>query len=504
MISIFRPALAVPLLPEAEQNQRMPSWRWRILEATFVGYSVYYLVRGNLNVVLSPMADDLGYTRAQASFILACLGPAYGIGKFVLGAVSDRSNPRIFMATGLAVSALCNFAFGFVSDYFTHLALWITNAFFQGAGWPPCGRSLGHWYSKTERGSVFGFWNIAHNVGGGLIGALAGACAQYFGWRYAFFIPGGIALFCALYIFARLRDTPQSVGLRPIEEFPEMSNTRYLSILIGGLCTANALLALPLFFFYPDFLAAGIAIFNLLAIPAGFWITGALPGNKRYLPLGINKDGAAGAARHEEELSFRDILLESVLKNRIIWTFALANFFVYIVRYSLISWGPTYLKETKGVSVQTGGLSTFVFEVSAIVSTLLVGWVSDKAGGRRGMVSLLCMIPILGAFVGMIYLPPGQEYLWAQFLLFGLIGFFIYPPVMLLGVAGLDFTSKKAVGAAAGFIGLFGYLGQFTQGMGLGLLSKEYGWDTALGAIAACACLAILVLSFTWKLKPED
>lgn len=504
MISIFRPAAAAVLLPEAEQNEKMPSWRWRILEATFVGYSVYYLVRGNLNVVVSPMSEDLGYTRAQASLILACLGPAYGIGKFVLGALSDRSNPRFFMATGLAISAACNFAFGFVSDYFTHLALWITNAFFQGAGWPPCGRSLGHWYSKTERGSIFGFWNIAHNVGGGLIGALAGACAHYFGWRYAFFVPGGIAMLTAFYLLVRLRDTPQSLGLRPIEKFPEMSNARYLSYLIAGLCASNAMLAAPLFFFYPEFLAAGLAIFNLLAIPAGFWIVGALPAIKRYTPMGVNADGETHEARHEEELSFREIMIESVLKNRIIWTFAIANFFVYIVRYSLISWGPTYLKETKGVSVQTGGLSTFVFEVSAIVSTLLVGWVSDKAGGRRGMVSLLCMIPILGAFLGMIYLPPGQEYIWAQFVLFGLIGFFIYPPVMLLGVAGLDFTSKKAVGAAAGFIGLFGYLGQFSQGMGLGLVSTEYGWNAALGAIAACACCAILVLTFTWNLKPED
>lgn len=504
MISIFRPAPPVPPLAEAEQNKRMPLLRWQMLEATFVGYSVYYLVRGNLNVVMPSLAEELTYTRAQASFILACLGPAYGIGKFVLGALSDRSNPRAFMAAGLAISAACNFAFGFVSSYPLHLALWIVNAFFQGAGWPPCGRTLGHWYSKNERGSVFGFWNIAHNVGGGLIGALAGASAHFFGWRYAFFIPGGIALAVALYLFIRLRDTPQSEGLRPIEQFPELSNAKYLSYLIGAVCAANVVVALPLFFLYPDYLPAGIAVFNLIAIPAGFWIVGAFPGARRYAPLGENASALSHEAKHEAELSFKQILIESVLKNRIIWTFALANFFVYIVRYSLISWGPAYLKETKGVSVQTGGMSTFVFEVSAIVSTLLVGWVSDKAGGRRGMVSLLCMIPILGAFVAMIALPPGQEYLWAQFVLFGLIGFFIYPPVMMLGVAGLDFTSKKAVGAAAGFIGLFGYLGQFAQGMGLGMLSEKFGWNTALGAVAVCACLSIAVLSFTWKLKPED
>ena len=29
-----------------------------------------------------------------------------------------------------------------------------------------------HWWSQKERGSVVSVWNVAHNVGGGLIGPL--------------------------------------------------------------------------------------------------------------------------------------------------------------------------------------------------------------------------------------------------------------------------------------------------------------------------------------------
>jgi len=83
------------------------------------------------------------------------------------------------------------------------------------------------------------------------------------------------------------------------------------------------------------------------------------------------------------------------------------------------------------------------------------------------------------------------------------VGFFIYPPVMLLGVTGLDFSSKKAVGAAAGFIGLFGYLGRTVQGKGIGTVAERYGWDAALYAILASTFLGIVLLSLTWKLKPR-
>jgi OPA family glycerol-3-phosphate transporter-like MFS transporter len=74
---------------------------------------------------------------------------------------------------------------------------------------------------------------------------------------------------------------------------------------------------------------------------------------------------------------------------------------------------------------------------------------------------------------------------------------------MLLGVTSLDFSSKKAVGAAAGFIGLFGYLGRTVQGKALGTLAERYGWNSAFYAILASTFMGILLLSLTWKLTPR-
>ena len=71
-----------------------------------------------------------------------------------------------------------------------HLALWTLNGLAQSMGWAPCGRSLSHWYSIRERGTVFAFWNLAQNVGGGLIGLIAAYSAARLGWRSAFYVPG--------------------------------------------------------------------------------------------------------------------------------------------------------------------------------------------------------------------------------------------------------------------------------------------------------------------------
>jgi OPA family glycerol-3-phosphate transporter-like MFS transporter len=116
------------------------------------------------------------------------------------------------------------------------------------------------------------------------------------------------------------------------------------------------------------------------------------------------------------------------------------------------------------------------------------------------MISVICMVPVFLAFTAILYTPPGM--LWLDLTLFGIVGFFIYPPVMLLPVMGLDFSSKKAVGTTAGFIGLLGYLGRTAQGKGIGTLAERYGWNAALYGILISTFLGILLLSLTWKLKP--
>jgi OPA family glycerol-3-phosphate transporter-like MFS transporter len=93
--------------------------------------------------------------------------------------------------------------------------------------------------------------------------------------------------------------------------------------------------------------------------------------------------------------------------------------------------------------------------------------------------------------------------LWADMVMFGVIGFFIYPAILLLVVSALDYTSKKAVGTAAGFIGLFGYIGRVTVDKGVSMLVYRYhNWNAALYSILASAVVAIVLLAWMWRLSP--
>jgi OPA family glycerol-3-phosphate transporter-like MFS transporter len=441
----FAAAKHVERLPDADVKRLYPQYRWRIMESTFLGYAMFYLVRNNLAVVSTELEAGLGYTHSMIGSILAITAISYGVGKFVMGSVSDRSDTRKFMALGLLLTAICNFMFGWAENYTLHLLLWSMNGFFQGMGWPPCGRSMGHWFSERERGLMFSIWNTSHNVGGGVAGMLAAWAVIHFGgWQYAFFVPGVFAGIGSIYLFWRLRDTPQSVGLPSIEEY----NDDYTS----------------------DELEHGL---------------------------------------HEKELSFKELFFDHVLTNKWVWLLAFANFFAYIARYSMLDWGPMYLSEVKGATLAHGGIAILAIEFGGIPSTIFLGWLSDKVGGRRGMVAVLCMLPILLAFIAILLTPEG--YLWMDMIMLAIIGCFIYPVINFIVILALDMTSKKAIGTAAGFIGLFGYIGRAVQAKGFGSMLTHYqevydlqtAWDMVLYSILGCTFMAMVLLAFTWKMKPK-
>ncbi len=549
----FKPAPHRPLKSAEEIARQYPRYRWQVFEAAFLAYAGFYLVRNNFAPVSKEIGASLHYTKSMIGDILLGTSIAYGVGKLVMGFFADRADSRKYLAVGMLLTACLNFIFGQTHNYVGHVLIWTINGFVQGMGYGPCARGLAHWYSVKERGTVFGWWNTSHNVGGGIAGWLAALCAEKWGWPSAFYVPGVIAVLASIYLFWRMRDTPQSEGLPAVEEYKND---------------------------WP-------------------------PEEKE---------------RHERELTFKEMFLKHILPNKMLWVLAFANIFVYIARYAMVDWGPTYLKEVKGASLAKGGFSTLVIEFAGAAGMLTMGWVSDKMGGRRGRVSVIAMIPLLLAFAGLIFTgslflgnediknpsaliqqlqtgaTPAAQFIWQQipadsqkqivqtaafpaqpdlvarlnilltnenfyvparftgvnlrektqallakkvtggeltyrnrllledafpteiqplrytldtllwvnFALFAVIGFFVYVPVMFSGVMALDLTSKKAAATAAGFVGFFGYVGgRVIQGKGLGVIADTYGWNAGLYAIIGCIFLGIVLLSFLWNVRPR-
>jgi sugar phosphate permease len=85
-----------------------------------------------------------------------------------------------------------------------------------------------------------------------------------------------------------------------------------------------------------------------------------------------------------------------------------------------------------------------------------------------------------------------------------LVGFFVYGPQVLAGVASADFASKKAIGTANGLVGAFGYIGSGLSGICVGVLSDLWGWGASFIFFIIAALLGSLFFYLTWNRQPKD
>lgn len=154
------------------------------------------------------------------------------------------------------------------------------------------------------------------------------------------------------------------------------------------------------------------------------------------------------------------------------------------------------MKLSKEVAIQGFTL----FEVGALVGTLLWGWLSDLANGRRALVACVALALII-ATLG-VYQHASNQYVYLASLF--ALGFLVFGPQLLIGVAAVGFVPKKAIGAADGIKGTFAYLiGDSFAKLGLGMIADGTpvfgltGWAGTFAALDAaaigCICLMAMV-----------
>ncbi|EPP36301.1 regulatory protein uhpC [Chlamydia avium] len=389
---------------------------------------------------------DLGFDKAQLGIIGSTLYITYGISKFVSGVMSDQSNPRYFMALGLIITGLTNIFFGMSSSILLLALWWGVNGWFQGWGWPPCARLLTHWYSKSERGTWWSVWSTSHNVGGALIPIFTGLAIGCCGWRGAMFIPGILCIGMGFVLINRLRDTPQSLGLPAIERYRKEYESQKHQKTTADILEEEA----------------------------------------------------------EKELSTREILFTYVLTNKWIWLLSVASFFIYVVRMAVNDWSALFLIETKHYVAVTANFCVSLFEVGGLFGMLIAGWLSDKISkGERGPMNVIFSLGLLFSILLMWY-NRDQNLWWIDGILLFIIGFFLFGPQMMIGLAAAELSHKKAAGTASGFTGWFAYFGAAFAGYPLGKIAQDWGWKGFFFALLGCALIALVLFLPTWNASEKN
>ncbi len=438
-------------LPAATRRKMWVMPFLRSYLVVFVSYLVMYLIRKNFNIAQNDLIHDYGMSLTQLGTIGLGFSITYGIGKTAINYWCDGKNSKNILPISLLLSGFCILGFGLVMGP-------SNGAFYMMAGL----YALSGLFQSTGGSNSYSTitkWTSKKNRG------------TFLGlWNISHNVGGagaaGVALFGANYLFSG-----NVVGM----------------------------------FIFPASIAIVVAIIGLFMgndSPEAYGLGTA----EDIFEEAISEEDLAVA---EEKLSKLDIFKKYVLFNKVIWLLCFANIFLYVVRIGIDQWSTVYGYEVLGFDKETAISGFTMFETGALIGTCLWGFLSDLANGRRGIVACVALV---GIICTLGFYQHANTIFTYKASLFAL-GFLVFGPQLLIGVAAVGFVPKQGIAVADGVKGTFAYLiGDSFAKLGLGMIADgtpifgQTGWSGTFmalntAAVICCAIMACVALAEEVKIR---
>ncbi|MFA7692404.1 MAG: MFS transporter [Candidatus Hydrogenedentales bacterium] len=432
-----------------QNSSRFRYWQYRTIIATMFGYMLFYFLRKNFSLAMPGIEAELGITKTNLGLFLTLHGLVYGLSKFLNGYLGDRINSRLFMSIGLALCVLVNVLFGFgpvIAAYLT-----------------------GGYGGASFMNTLIIIFGLLWVLNGLFQGSGFPPCARLL---THWIPPNELATKMSVW------NTSHSVG------------AGLIVIVCGYIMTYGGEGAWRYCFWVPAAIAALGIVVLLLAL--------------RDTPRSVGLPELAGTeikGIEEDQPVSRAFLYERVFFNPVIWMIGLANFTLNLVRFSVLDWGPTLLKESKGLTLDHAGWLVAGFEIAGIIGMLAAGWITDRYMGGRG--PRICAICMFGAAlsVTLFWLLPATAPVGLLLASLLAAGFFIYGPQALTGITAANISTKKLAGTSIGFTSLFSYASVLVSGVGMGAIAQHYGWNYVYILVVAMAIASAGIFLSLWNVK---
>lgn len=438
-------------------RRRYVKLQWKTLIVLMIGYICYYFLRKNFSAVIPAMEATLGLSKVQLGIFLTLNGIIYGLSRMVNGVLADRYSKRALMSAGLLLSCIINLAICFsprlngimnlldgegkatIGLVYLIGSLWVLNGYVHGMAYPSIAAMMAHWFKPSELATKQSIWNASHSIGAGVVIALCGWILSRFGY--------GAWNLCFI---------------------------------------IPAVIA---------FLGAILMFTSLKDTPEEC----GLP------PVEALEEGSTIVGEQPTQLSpdrLKKFISCMVFRNPMIWGISIADFCVYVIRFTILEWGTSFLTQYKGFDIALAASIVAASElIGGVLGTLTAGWVTDRFLKSHTLrTSALFTLGATLCFTAFWLIPHGAHWMWSAVAIVA-SAFFIYGPQALLGVSCSQYATKRASGSANGFCGIFCYGATVISGIGFGFLADcpGFGWNAVFIVAIAFGLLGTLILGTCWR-----
>ena len=197
---------------------RDKSYKWWLLAFLFVTFILEQGTRQIYNAALPQIKLDFlkyGVTDAQLGMVGTVFGAVFGFTLIGSGLASDFIGRKRVLVVGTLLFSASVLLSGFAAGLACMVVFYgVLNAMGQCCVAPPCYSLISQYHGSDTRSTAMAIFQSAVYVGVILSSVFAGNLSEMGegGWRWAFWILGGVGVLWALVMQVFMRDTPQPVS----------------------------------------------------------------------------------------------------------------------------------------------------------------------------------------------------------------------------------------------------------------------------------------------------
>jgi len=418
--------------------------RYFIIFMLFFVSSINYGDRATVSFAQTNISKDLGLDAQWMGLLMSAWGWSYVIAQLPAGWLLDRFGSKRVYGIAFFLWSFFIFLMGFSAYLKGKLAFAVLFGLFflTGFALAPCfpgnGRFVAAWFPTKERGLASAIFNSSQYFSLVLFSPLIGWIVGEFGWKYVFWIMGGIGIILTPIWFKTIyspRDHPSVAvsELRYIEEG-------------GGL-------------------------------------------------VNMDMSGQAGA-----RFSVRWSHIRQLLGSRMLLGVYAGQFFITTLTYFFLQWFPSYL-EKRGMPILKVGLIAPLPALCGFIGGILGGRVSDLLLHHRRSLTFSRKAPIVfGMLLSAAMLVVCNHIQKDWIVVVALCLAFFGKGIGALGWTVVSDTSPKEImGLSGGLFNMFGNTAAITTALVIGHLTKAPGgFSKALvfagaNGVAAVVCYVLIV-----------
>ncbi len=202
-------------------------YRWAIFAVLASIYFFVYFHRTSTAVLADRIMEEFAVSALAVGVMSSAYFYPYAALQIPVGILSDTKGPRktTTMFTLIAFAGTMLFA---IANSFT---MAVFARFLIGVGvsgvYIPTIKALSQWFRKHEFATLTGVLFAVGNSGALLAAYPLAMMAILFGWRIAFLLIGIVTLILAVTCWTVVRDSPQSVGLKPLSEYSGTAGRKF-------------------------------------------------------------------------------------------------------------------------------------------------------------------------------------------------------------------------------------------------------------------------------------